>query len=105
MESDLKENKLLYIDDGTDLSSRNLGKRYRQQIEEYISSGYSVTVDLTRVEAVSHSFADELFAVLYSKVGEKVFSEKLKIVAKDKKIISSISECIRLRLKSKDETL
>lgn len=83
--------------EGTDLSSRTYGHSQRNKIEKYLEDGNNVTVDLRNVETISHSFADELFAVLYSRIGQEKFYEKLNFIVKKKDIIQVISDSIRER--------
>ncbi|GBF44370.1 hypothetical protein LPTSP2_36730 [Leptospira ellinghausenii] len=82
---------------GTDLSSRTYGQEQRLILEKLLQNGDKVTIDLRNIESISHSFADELFAVLYSKVGEKTFSEKINFIVKSEDLVQVISDSIRYR--------
>lgn len=82
---------------GTDLSSRSYAKEQRELVESYLIKGNNLTIDLRNVESISHSFADELFAVLYAEVGEELFARKIKLIVKNKDLIQIISDSIRQR--------
>jgi hypothetical protein len=49
---------------GISLGTRILGSKVRSQIESALSDNQFVTFDLTGVDTMSHSFADECFGKL-----------------------------------------
>lgn len=57
---------------GPVLSGRLLGEAIRRDVTQLVGSGEKVVLDLDGVEAVSPSFADEIFGKLPSEVGESV---------------------------------
>jgi hypothetical protein len=57
---------------GGDLSSRESGKIERQKIEAFVRDGTAkVSYDLSNVDSMAESFADELFGVLVLRYGIK----------------------------------
>ena len=57
---------------GAVLGSRILGEQVRAEVVRQAESGATVVVDLEGVQAVSPSFADEIFGKLPSEVGDRV---------------------------------
>jgi hypothetical protein len=57
---------------GPVLAGRGLAEHLRSEIETEVSTGHHVLVDLRAVQAVSPSFADELFGKLVAQVGDGV---------------------------------
>lgn len=57
---------------GEVLGGRVLGEEVRQKVVRLVKSGQSVVLDMAGVEAISPSFADEIFGKLPLEVGDKV---------------------------------
>lgn len=53
-----------FINIGTSLGTRVLGKKIRLQIEEILSDNGFAIFDFSGVDSISHSFADECFGKL-----------------------------------------
>lgn len=81
---------------GTCLSSRGVGAEIRTRID---IGNYEI--DFADVYAVSHSFADECFAVLVSYKGEKWFARNIKLINLADSVRNSILEAISIRDKKK----
>ncbi|KKK62302.1 hypothetical protein LCGC14_3005680 [marine sediment metagenome] len=65
---------------GTDLSSRGCAAALRTRILQAVESGTPrVVIDVTGVRSMSESFADELFAVLAERKGEKWFRQHIEL--------------------------
>ena len=80
-------------DFGTILSSRTAAANLRKKI---IENG-GATLDFTAVEVVSHSFADELFAVLIQNQGDNWFSNHVKVEGMKDDVRHSILQAISMR--------
>lgn len=87
---------------GTDLSSRHRASELRVSVEGRIASGDvgKITIDLHGVRTISHSFADELFAVLVLDFGEEWFREHLRLVRSSPSVRQTILEAIQQRLEN-----
>lgn len=57
---------------GPVLAGRGRATQMRQRIERLARSGKAIVVDLEGVEAISPSFADELFGKLPVAIGERI---------------------------------
>lgn len=79
---------------GTDVSSRVSAARLR---EEILRSDLPATIDFSRVETVSDSFADELIAVLVERQGKEWFREHIRIVGLAPIDRASVLEVVRRR--------
>ena len=65
---------------GIDLSSRSRASAVRNEILQAVDIlGNRIAVDFDGVRTVSHSFADELFAVLILERGEVWFRENIEV--------------------------
>ena len=86
---------------GTDLSSRASAVQARNEITRLISAGqHPVSLDFSNVRTVTHSFADELFAILVMDFGKAWFRQSLKIENMSSSIRETVLESISLRLNS-----
>jgi len=65
--------------DSASLLTRDQGRRLRTSVMEKLRSVEKVVLDLSRAEALSPSFADELFAGLEKELGPR-FSASVRIV-------------------------
>ncbi|MCE3047389.1 STAS-like domain-containing protein [Helicobacter kayseriensis] len=60
------------------LGSRDSGEILRKRIIELLETkDWQVVVDFQRIDRVSHSFADEVFGLLYAKFGLDVIKRKI----------------------------
>lgn len=70
---------------GEVLGGRVLGEQIRVEVVRQIKAGGTVVLDLAGVQAISPSFADEIFGKLPAEVGGQVefsnVSEELQVVA------------------------
>lgn len=84
---------------GTDLSSRQHAALIRKEILQAIEedSLHPLVLDLGSVRSVSHSFADELFAVIADQHGEEWFRTHLKLINLAPTVRWSILEAIQHR--------
>ena len=64
---------------GAYLSSRSTAARLRSQIESVVDSGQIVFIDMTNVDSMSESFADEAFAVLVAARGAEWFRNGIRL--------------------------
>lgn len=84
---------------GTDLSSRRVAGEFRERLLAAIgpSEDDVCVLDLDRVRSVSHSFADELFAVLIETHGESWFKSHLQLQNLSPDVRETILEAIQQR--------
>ncbi|QXB06543.1 STAS-like domain-containing protein [Providencia rettgeri] len=80
-----------------DLASRRLAIPRRYQIEEAINGSNTVFLDLSEVESISESYADELFGVLTVKYGHEAVLQKVKISGAPKSVVKNIAIVIQRR--------
>lgn len=78
---------------GTCLSSRVTGAKLRTRID---IGNYEI--DFADVIVLSHSFADECFAVLVQDKGEEWFVENIKFINLEPSVRYSILEAILMRM-------
>lgn len=85
---------------GTDLSSRHRASELRAAIEYRVASGDvdRIVIDLRSVRTISHSFADELFAVLVLECGESWFRDHIGITQSSPSVRQTVLEAIQQRL-------
>lgn len=84
---------------GSDLSSRQRAASFRERIVAVVAQGQSPCgLDFSGVRSVSHSFADELFAVLVEVRGESWFKTNLKLSNLPPVVRQTILEAIHQRL-------
>jgi hypothetical protein len=84
---------------GTDLASRQTAATVRYNVASAVSSGNKVIIDLSSVESVSYSYADELFGVIAASRGFDWLVENVKIVYAKEHVLRVIAEVINRRLK------
>lgn len=84
---------------GTDLASRQTAATVRYNVVSAVSSGNMVVVDLSEIESVSYSYADELFGVIAATQGFDWLVEKVKIINAKEHVLRVIAEIINRRLK------
>ena len=81
MKTDSSSTEIVDLAKGTDSSSlltRDQGRRLRATVLKRLKQCEKVTLDLTRAQALSPSFADELFAGLEKELGS-AFAKRVKI--------------------------
>jgi len=84
---------------GTDLSSRQRASELRVQIVNRLRGDISpFVIDLRDIRMVSHSFADELFAVIVAELGIDWFRENIHIENLSPNVRQTILEAIQERL-------
>jgi len=84
---------------GTDLASRQTAASVRYKVASAVSSGNTVVINLSDVESVSYSYADELFGVIAATQGFECLVEKVKIVNAKEHVLRVIAEAVNRRLK------
>lgn len=83
--------------EGTDISSRTRARWLREQI---VDTRDECFVDFAGVRSVSHSFADECFAVMVVEQSEAWFKKHVKLLNCTATIRETILEAILQRLDS-----
>lgn len=84
---------------GTDLASRQTAATVRYNVASVVSSGNKVVVDLSDIESLSYSYADELFGVIAATQGFEWLVENVKIANAKEHVLRVIAEVISRRLK------
>ena len=84
---------------GTDLASRQTAATVRYNVAGAVTSGNKVVIDLSEIESVSYSYADELFGVIAATQGFDWLVEHVKIVNAKEHVLRVIAEVISRRLK------
>lgn len=92
--------EMLLKDTSNILGLRETGNRLRMLIEEAIHNNESVILNFEEVESVSSSFADELLAKVYIKLGKEKFMNFIKVKNANDFIKSMINSSISGRLKA-----
>lgn len=80
-----------------DLSSRKTAADKRDEVLRLVEQGV-VVLDLSAVESISDSYADELFGVLAAVYGLNWFSSHLRIVGAKEPILKDIAVAVKRRL-------
>lgn len=88
--------------DGPDLTSRRAAVPVRLKVEALASAKNRVVIDLTAVESVSDSFADELFGVLALNNGLKWCSDHISVYARDS-VLRAIAAVVERRCAERGE--
>jgi len=83
---------------GTDLASRQSAALLRHDIDSVLLAGDKVVVDLSCVESISESYADELFGVLALSGGLAVFSANVLIRGASSDVLRRVAGAIKERL-------
>jgi hypothetical protein len=86
--------------DSSDLASRTAARGVRVQVEGLLNDGSCVELDLSLVQSVSDSYADELFGVLALGYGLDVFKKYIKLTSATDYIVKQIARNIHYRLHS-----
>ena len=85
----------------SDLASRQGAAELRAQIEDRVSVGGKISLDLGDVFSVSESYADELFGVLALRYGLEWLSEHVGLHNLNPFVFRAIASAIRQRLLSR----
>jgi len=83
------------------LITRQSAKQYRNRMVNLLDEHASVTVDLSAVELLTPSFADECFGVLGQMYGPKIFRTRLKLTGITDDVKHLISVVLANRLKNR----
>jgi hypothetical protein len=84
---------------GTDLALRQTAATVCHNVAGAVSSGNRVVIDLSEIESVSYSYADELFGVIAATQGFDWLVEHMKLVNAREHVLRVIAEVISRRLK------
>lgn len=84
---------------GTDLASRQTAATVRYNVASAVSSGNKVVIDLSEIESLSYSYADELFGVIAATQGFDWLVDHVRIVHAKEHVLRVIAEVISRRLK------
>lgn len=88
-----------------DLASRKLAIAQRKLIESDIASrGCVVMLDLSNVESISESYADELFGVLVLKNGLDHVLQQLKLINSNPYVLKSVASVMKRRSHERNTT-
>jgi hypothetical protein len=82
----------------TDLSSRRLATELRASVLAELRRSGSVSIDLSRVQSISESYADELFGMLAVGLGIAGFVQQVKILHANKHVLRVIAHALKERL-------
>ncbi|HRI55700.1 MAG TPA: DUF4325 domain-containing protein [Anaerolineae bacterium] len=82
---------------GGDLASRLAARQIREEAIGYLYSGQIVTFDLSEIESMSASYADELFAVLVEELGFEQFVRGVRLKRARQSVLITIAIAIRER--------
>ena len=83
---------------GTGLASRQAAAVARALIEEKLSAGVSVELDLSSVRSISSSYADELFGVLAERYSLEDIALSIKLSEPSPHVLRQIATAIQYRL-------
>jgi len=83
--------------EGTDLASRAQASQLRNELIHSLNRGSPITLDLSNVESISDSFADELFGVLSASLGIEEFFNKIKVIGVKKHLGRVIAVNVNIR--------
>ncbi|GAC1030272.1 hypothetical protein thsps21_10990 [Pseudomonas sp. No.21] len=81
----------------SDLASRNLASKERSALYHKLKDHGQVVIDLTGVESISESFADELFGVLVLEKGFDFVIKHIKIINAADDVLRSIAVAMKRR--------
>lgn len=87
---------------GTDLASRKSAALLRHEIEAILDSGDRVEMNLSHIESISESYADELFGVLVLDRGLAAFSAGLLLRGASNSVLRRVAGAIKERLAQSD---
>lgn len=85
---------------GTDLASRRSAAILRAEIEVSLQLNSRVVVDLSNVQTISESYADELFGILARDFGLEGFSRQVSIRGASADVLRRVAGAVKERLDS-----
>lgn len=91
--------------EGPDLASRRTAAKIRHSVISHVAAGKRVVVDLSGVESISFSYADELFGVIAAVQGWDWLVKNLEVAGAKKEVLWVIAESINRRLKETGQTV
>ncbi len=83
---------------GSSLASRAKAAEFRKGLTIALSTSELVELDLTSIDSISHSYADELFGILALQYGLDTLGEKLRIMHASDDTMLVIAQCIHDRV-------
>lgn len=83
---------------GSSLSSRRTGSVVRKNLIKQFNGTDKVVIDLSNVDNISQSFADEAFAVLVKEFSYNFMLENIKFINANYSVATSISKAILIRV-------
>lgn len=89
---------------GTDLASRRSAALLRASINQLIDQNIAVKLDLSNVQSISESYADELFGILVLEHGLDIFERNVSVSCSEYGVLKYIAKAIKERL-TNDQTL
>lgn len=75
---------------GTSLGTREMGNELRTKIEREFDTEEKIEFDLTGIDVLSHSYADEVFGKLVKKYGIEGFKSKTSFIKPNEFVTSVI---------------
>lgn len=88
---------------GVDLASRRSASQLRQDVEKELIAGHKVIFDLSNIESISESYADELFGILTLTRGVEVFGTLVAVRGAKPNVMQSLARAIKERLDAEEE--
>lgn len=88
----------------SDLASRRSAVQLRADVESQLLAGICVELDLSAVESISESYADELFGVLIHHYSLPWVFSRLRLTGPKPAVVRSITQAIRYRLERSSES-
>jgi hypothetical protein len=85
----------------TDLASRSAARQLRHTILQTLGERPSIQLDLSAVQSISDSYADELFGVLCAQLGFDSFFTKVKIIGSN----DSLNRAIAINIDNRTRNL
>lgn len=90
---------LLVSEEATSFGSREASKPIRTKIENILhNSDASIEIDMSGVELISSSFADEIFGKVFSDIGPLSFMQRIKISNMNKLVSQLVDRAISQRM-------
>jgi hypothetical protein len=79
-------------------TSRGQGESARKWLRGLVDVHSSIELDLSKVEVMTPSFADECFGKLLKELGEKEFRNKIRLLGASESVRLIVNYVLRLRL-------
>lgn len=84
----------------TDLASRSSARIVRADIESHLIAAEHISINLSNVESISDSYADELFGIIALELGLDDFQKRITLRYGETHLYESIARNILNRLSS-----